>query len=224
MLHNAATVDAPIRTQALVVDVGGNCSYEKNILFRLAFLITGDKAQAEDALMAAYELTEQGETPFRDWLFEWAKSATVKSAIRGRLDDIRECGAQYKPSHCKHPEHLHQIAMPELQGVAEWILRLDPDMVIAELDPFARAILLLRGALGASVRECAIQLTVSTESVLAAQCRITTWLTKAGKEQLPELKRPVKTECPSVLAFADLARRNKTRVKPFSLSKAIRQS
>ena len=79
---------------------------------------------------------------------------------------------------------------PDLPAMTESILRLDPEMVIAELDSLARAILVLRGVLSASVRDCSIQLNVSSESVLAVQRRITTWLTTVRKKQLPVLQRP----------------------------------
>jgi len=69
-------------------------------------------------------------------------------------------------------------------------LHLDPEMVIAELDSLARAILVLRGVLSASVRDCSIQLNVSSESVLAVQRRINTWLTSVRKKQLPVLQCP----------------------------------
>ena len=64
-------------------------------------------------------------------------------------------------------------------------------MVVAELDSLARAVLVLRGVLGASVRDCSIQLNVSSESVLAVQRRITTWLTTVRKKQLTVLQRLV---------------------------------
>src|SRR5271166_5455360 len=61
------------RTQASACDITSCFRNEKETLFRLAFLITGDKAQAEASVINAYETTLQGETPFRDWVFEWAK-------------------------------------------------------------------------------------------------------------------------------------------------------
>ena len=79
---------------------------------------------------------------------------------------------------------------PDLPAMTESILRLDPEMVIAELDSLARAILVLRGVLSASVRDCSIQLNVSSELVLAVQRRITTWLMTVRKKQLLVLQPP----------------------------------
>ncbi len=184
-LKNAA------RTQASASDITSCFHNEKGTLFRLAFLITGDEAQAETSVINAYELTLQGKAPFRDWLFEWAKSATVRSAIWARLDHIREWEREYRDSQWVHHEPFQPQTFTEQQPSAESLLRLDPDLVIAELDPFARAILVLRGILNASVRDCAVQLNVSRGAVLAAQCRITNWLQTVWKDQLPESEHPV---------------------------------
>jgi len=177
------------RTQASASDITSCFHNEKETLFRLAFLITGDEAQAEASVINAYELTLQGKTPFRDWLFEWAKSATVRSAIRTRLDEIRRCESAYKDSYYDDPEYLSQ--QTDQRRMAESIWRLDPGLVVAELDPFARSILVLRGALRKSVRDCAVQLNVSHQSVLAAQCRMNAWLSTMCRNQQPELGCPV---------------------------------
>jgi hypothetical protein len=190
MFVNAAEVGGTTRSQAHATHIGSYCSNEGNILFRLAYLITADEVQAEDAVIAAYDLAEQGKQPLRDWLLEWAKCATVRIAIQARLADVRECEDRYKSSGCKQPRHRPQVMRPDLPAMTESILHLDPEMVIAELDSLARAILVLRGVLSASVRDCSIQLNVSSESVLAVQRRITTWLTTVRKKQLPVLQRP----------------------------------
>jgi hypothetical protein len=190
MFVNAAEVGGTTRSQADATHIGSYCNNERNILFRLAYLITADEAQAEDSVIAAYDLAGQGKTPSRGWLLEWVKCATVKSAIQARLADIRECEDRYKGSDCKQPRHRPQVMRPDLPAMTESILHLDPEMVIAELDSLARGILVLRGVLSASVRDCSIQLNVSSESVLAVQRRITTWLTTVRKKQLPVLQRP----------------------------------
>jgi len=64
MFVNASEFGGTTRSQAHA-DCGGiYCSNEENILFRLAYLITGDAVQAEDSVIAAYDLAEQGKTPF----------------------------------------------------------------------------------------------------------------------------------------------------------------
>src|SRR5271169_2289941 len=190
MFVNAAEVGGTTRSQAHATHIGSYRSKEGNILFRLAYLITADEVQAEDSVIAAYDLAGQGKTPFRCWLSEWTKCATVRSAIQARLADIRECEDRYNGLDRKPSRHRHQIMRLDLPAMTESILHLDPEMVIAELDSLARAILVLRGVLSASVRDCSIQLNVSSESVRAVQRQITTWLTTVRKKQLPVLQRP----------------------------------
>ncbi len=177
------TLENAARTQASASDITSCFHNEKETLFRLAFLIAGDEAQAEASVINAYELTLQGEPPFRDWLFEWAKSATVRSAIRTRLDEIRRCSSAYKDSYYDDREYLSQ--QTDEQRMAESIGRLDPGLVVSELDPFARSILVLRGVLHASARGCAVQLNVSHQFVLAAQCRLNAWLSTCARTSSP---------------------------------------
>lgn len=188
MFVNAAAVGGTTRSQLHATHIGSYCSQDGSILFRLAYLINGDEVQAEDSLTAAYELAGQGETLFRDWWLEWAKFATVRSAIQARLADIRECQDRYKGSDCKHPRYRPHVMRPDLPAMTESILHLDPEMVVAKLDSLARAILVLRGVLGASVRDCSIQLNLPSGSVLAVQRRIATWLTTVRKKQLSVLQ------------------------------------
>ena len=89
MFDNAAEVGGTSRFQAHVTSIGSYCNNERNILFRLAYLITGDEVQAEDSVIAAYDLARQRKTPFRDWPLEWAKCATVRSAIQARSHKTR---------------------------------------------------------------------------------------------------------------------------------------
>ena len=190
MFVNAAEVGGTTRSPAHTAHIESYCSNEDNILFRLAYLITGDEVQAEDSVIAAYDLAGQGKTTSRGWLLEWVKCATVKSAIQAQLADVRECEDRYKSLDCKQPRHRPQVMKPDLAAMTESILHLDPEMVIAELDSLARAILVLRGVLGASVRDCSLQLNVSCESVRAVERRVTTWLTTVRKKQLLVLQRP----------------------------------
>ena len=73
MFVNAAEISGTTRSRASATHIGPYCSNEGNILFRLAYLITADEEQAEDSVIAAYEMAGQGKTPFRDWLLEWTK-------------------------------------------------------------------------------------------------------------------------------------------------------
>ena len=149
---------------------------QRNVLSRLAFLITGDHATAEQAVVHACEMTLQGNSPFREWLFEWAKAATIASAISHGTEAIRICEAAYKDRRCPHVEHLSQGDAEERAASLDLILGTDVQTLIAALDPLCRAVLVLRVAIRSSIQDCALRLNVSRAAVLAANCHAMTWL------------------------------------------------
>ncbi len=149
---------------------------QRHVLGMLAFLITGDQATAEQAVVQACEMTLQGNSPFRDWLFEWAKAATIASAISHGTEAIRICEAAYKDRRCPHVEHLSQGDAEERAASLDLILGADAHKLIAELDPLCRAILVLRVAIRSSIQDCALRLNVSRAAALGANCHAMTWL------------------------------------------------
>ena len=149
---------------------------QRNVLSRLAFLITGDQATADQAVVQACEITLQGNSPFRDWLFEWAKAATIASAISHGTEAIRVCEAKYKDRRCPHVEHLSPGDAEERAASLDLILGTDAQILIAELDPLCRAVLVLRVAVRSSIQDCALRLNVSRAAVLVANCQAMTWL------------------------------------------------
>jgi hypothetical protein len=149
---------------------------QRNVLGRLAFLITGDQATADRAVVQACELTLQGNSPFRDWLLEWAKAATIACAISHGTGAIRVCEAVYKDQRCPHVEYLSPGDAEERAASLDLILGTDAQTLIAELDPLCRAVLVLRVAIRSSILDCALRLNVSRAAVLAANCHVLTWL------------------------------------------------
>ena len=149
---------------------------QRNVLSRLAFLITGDQATADQAVVQACEITLQGNSPFREWLLEWAKAATIASAISHGTEAIRICEAAYKDQRCPHVEHLSQGDAEERAAGLDLILGTDAQALIAELDPLCRAVLALRLAIRSSIQDCALRLNVSRAAVLAANSYALTWL------------------------------------------------
>jgi hypothetical protein len=129
--------------------------------------------QADDQ---ACEMTLQANSPFRDWLFERAKAATMACAISLQGEAIRICEAMYKDRRCSHLEHLCQLDDERRAASLALILQMDGQKVIAELDPLCRAILVLRIAIRSSIQDCSLRLNVSRAAVLAANCHAITWL------------------------------------------------
>src|SRR5271157_1460790 len=96
------------RTYASAAEIVACFQNEGSLLGKLAFLITGDQATADQSVVNAREITLHGNSPFREWLLEWAKIATITSAIAQRPEAIRVCEALYKARPCTHVGHLWQ--------------------------------------------------------------------------------------------------------------------
>ena len=171
---STAAVDA--RNHASAAEIVACFQDQRRLLGKLAFLITGDRPTADLAIVAACEITLRGNSPFHDWLFEWAKAATITSAISQTAAAIRLCGGGYKARPCNHAEHLLQRDAEERAASLNRILRTDGQRIVAELDPLCRAVLVLRVAIRSSIQDCVIRLNVSRAAVLAANCRAMEWL------------------------------------------------
>ncbi len=169
-----AAVDA--HNQASPAEIVACFEDQRNVLGRLAFLITDDQAWAGQAVVQAREMTLQGNSPFRDWLLEWAKAATIASAISHGAESIRIWEAVYKDGGCPHVEHLSEGDAEERAASLDLILGTDAQTLIAELDPLCRSVLVLRIAIRSSIQDCALRLNVSRAAVLAANCHAMTWL------------------------------------------------
>ena len=183
--HSNTTL-ADARSYASPTEIAACFEDQRHILGRLAFLITGDHATADQAVVQAYEMTLQRNSPFRDWLFEWAKAATIAGAISHGTEAIRHCESRYKDRRCSHAEHLSQGDAEERAANLNLILRTEVQTVIAELDPLCRAVLVLRAAIRSSIQDCALRLNVSRAAVLAANCRALTWLQERYMKTIEE--------------------------------------
>ena len=171
-----STMALDARNHASAAEIVACFRDQELLLNRLAFLITADRATAEEAVALACEITLQGNSPFRDWLLEWAKSATIAAAISLRGEAIRLYEATYKDRRCPHVEHLCQLDHEGRAASLALIVQMDAQKIIAELDPLCRAILVLRIAIRSSIQDCSLRLNVSRSAVLAANCLAMTWL------------------------------------------------
>jgi len=173
---HSSTAAVEARNYASPAEIVSCFQDQRSVLGRLAFLITGDQAPADQAVVRACEITLQGNSPFRDWLLEWAKAVTIASAISNGTEAIRICEAAYKDQPCPHVEHLSPGDDEERAASLDLILGADARTLIAELDSLCRAVLVLRVATRSSIQDCALRLNVSRSAVLAANCHVLTWL------------------------------------------------
>lgn len=173
---HASASGADDRNHASAAEVVTCFRDDKNLLKKLAFLITADKAMAEEAVAKACEITLQGNRPFRDWLLEWAKAATMGAAISLNGPAIRRSEVMYKDRRCQHAEHLCQMDEERRPANLALVLGMDAQEIIGELDPLCRAILVLRIAIRSSIQDCSLRLNVSRSAAVAANCLAMTWL------------------------------------------------
>jgi len=172
---HSSTAQIDARNHASPAEVVACFQDQRNVLGRLAFLITGDRSTADQAVVQACEITLQGNSPFRDWLLEWAKAATIASAISHVTNTIRICEAAYEDRRCPHVEHLSQGDDEERAAGLNLILGADAQGLLSKLDPLCRAVLVLRVAIRSSIQDCALRLNVSRAAVLGANCHAMTW-------------------------------------------------
>lgn len=173
---HANTAAVAARNHASASEIVACFRDQRNLLERLAFLITADEAIAEKSVVQACEVTLKGNSPFRDWLLEWAKAATITAATSIQGGAIRLCEATYKDRRCPHVEHLCHLDDEQRAASLALILQMDAQKIIAELDQLCRAILVLRIAIRSSVQDCSLRLNVSRSAAVAANCLAMTWL------------------------------------------------
>lgn len=153
------------------------CFQDKNdLLFRLAFLITGNEACAERSVVTGRETTLHGSGPFHKWLLEWAKWVTIKAAISMNREAICHCEMAYNHPHCTHAAHLLSQSVALSRSQRDLLVQINPRVIFAELDPLAGVVLVLITAVSASIFDCVQRLDVSHDAVLAANCRAMDWL------------------------------------------------
>jgi len=158
---------------------------ESDLLFRLAWFITGDEASAAQSVIAGRETALHRPGPVREWLREWAKWVTIKAAVSMNREAICQCEPAYNHVHCTHPDHL--LSQSVLSSRRRDLLsHINPRIIFSELDPLARAILILRTAVNASIFDCVLRLNVSHDAVLAANCWAMTWLSEVQLRCTPE--------------------------------------
>jgi DNA-directed RNA polymerase specialized sigma24 family protein len=143
---------------------------QRNYLYWIALLITGDDALADQAVVNASALSANYSGVFHDWLIGWAKYATVRAAVREVRDLLSASASHYVDASSGHwdDDVLSDDQILSLRHV-------DPREIIAALDPLARCALVLRGIQHASLADCALLLNVSRGIVAGAYSQALRW-------------------------------------------------
>jgi len=143
---------------------------QREYLYWIALLITGDEALANQAVVNASTLSANYSSVFRDWLNGWAKYATVRAAVREVRDLISASASHYVDSSSKQRDD-EVLSDDQIM----WLRHIDPREIIAALDPLARCALALRGIQHASLADCALLLDVSRGIVAGAYSQALQW-------------------------------------------------
>jgi DNA-directed RNA polymerase specialized sigma24 family protein len=143
---------------------------QRNYLYWIALLISGNDALADQAVVNASALSANYSGVFRDWLIGWAKYATVRAAVREVRELISASANHYVDS---SSEHCEGDVLSDDQIMA--LRHIDPREIIAALDPLARCALVVRGIQHASLADCALLLGVSRGIVAGAYSRALRW-------------------------------------------------
>jgi DNA-directed RNA polymerase specialized sigma24 family protein len=152
---------------------------QREYLYWIALLITGDETLADLAVVNASALSSNYSSVFRDWLNGWATYATVRAAIR-EVHGLISASARYLEN--SSSEHPDGAVLSDDQIAA---LRLvDPREIIAALDPLARAAFVLRGIRQASIADCALLLDVPRRIVAVAYCQALRWNSERNRRAL----------------------------------------
>jgi DNA-directed RNA polymerase specialized sigma24 family protein len=147
---------------------------QRDYLYWIALLITGDSALAELAVVNASALSANYSSVFRDWLIGWAKYATVRAAVREVRDLIIASAGHYAGHYAdSSSEHSDDDVLSDDQILL--LRQVDPRDIIAALDPLARSALVLRGIQHASIADCALLLDVPRRTMAGAYSQALRW-------------------------------------------------
>lgn len=144
---------------------------ESIFLHWLAEVITGDPQIAERCVTDARALASKHSGAFVDWLTQWARTATIQCAIQQSQKEIFAASNKYKHFRCSHGGHAplspEEIRMLQTTPIHE---------IITTLDPFVRAVIILRAIPHCVVQDCALRLGTTRLAVCAGCCAAAQWL------------------------------------------------
>lgn len=143
---------------------------QRGHLYWIALLITGDDTLTDLAVVNASALSANYSSVFRDWLNGWATYATLRAAIREVHGLISASARHLENSSFDHPDG----AVFSDDQVAS-LRQVDPQEIIAALDPLTRSALVLRGIQHASIADSALLLGVSSRVVAVAYGQALRW-------------------------------------------------
>lgn len=144
--------------------IGGVFSQYREELQWLANLLTGNEMVAAACVVDACALAESENPCFREWLLEWARLATIRSAVQVQQKRIAQLSFAYLQRRCIHGGHT------ALSSDWREILVEESSAVIARLDVLSRSALVICGLEKLSAYEAAVLLGIDPAAVEGAYC------------------------------------------------------
>lgn len=130
----------------------------------LAHFVTTDKALAEACVSDACASSKSATSIFKEWLANWARYSTIRSAVQTQRSCIKRLAPKYERTGCVHHSH-EPLSRESLEFVVEesWLL-------INRLDVVSRTALVMCGIEGHSIADAAVMMGISRASSQAAYC------------------------------------------------------
>jgi hypothetical protein len=144
--------------------VGGVFSGYREELEWLGSFLTGDEQIGAACVIDACALAESKNPGFQGWLLEWARLATIRSAVQIQQRRIAQLSFAYMQHRCIHGGHpaLSADSVERLVEESSWIMR--------RLDVLCRFALVICGIEKRSAQQAASLLGVDRTSVEGAYC------------------------------------------------------
>ena len=161
MLNTSFQNHSRFASQEQIRNIFSECSLEFE---GLAYFLTGDHSTAAACVVDACGISRSHNHLFADWLLQWARYQTIRSAIQTQRTRICQLSVKYPQPTCVHDKHgLLSADLVE-------ILLAEPDSLVSQLDVISRAALLICGIEKYSVAEAAVMIGVSSTCIRAAYC------------------------------------------------------
>jgi len=185
--ENAASPDAALILQARQ---GNEAAWvqlmrlHQEAVFRLAYLILGDAADADDvaqdSFIRAYQKLDQfdAERPFRPWLLQ-----ICKNLARNKQRSLSRYWGAVQRFFQAHPD-AHVVALPLDKAADAQLLW----QAVRRLPPAAQEIIYLRYFLDLSEAETAVSLDIAPGTVKSRSHRALKHLREVVEKEFPELK------------------------------------
>ena len=149
-------------------------SDDRDVLHRLALLLTGDQKKAEQCYVAGLEDSANTNGVFKEWARTWAKRTILQSAIRALKPRPREHATSALP------EHVVKIGV-NLPSIPDR----DPAICsVLALEDFERFVFVITVLEGHSEHECVLLLNSSLRDVRNARIQATKHIATAASSPI----------------------------------------